>query len=100
MDALDNPPLFQLVLRHSADAVRCKVRVSGLQKNVIIFSAKQITFSVWLKNYLDATKAAEVFVTLLLPLGNQVWVSYLLLRADVQCLNIQTFDLHIMIKYF
>ena len=45
------------------------------------------------KDYLDATKAAEVFITLLLPLGNQVWVGYFLLRADVQCLNIQTYDL-------
>lgn len=30
--------------------------------------------------HLDATKAAEVFISLLLPLGNQVWVGNLLLR--------------------
>jgi len=61
VDTFNNPPLFQLVLRHAADAIRCKVGVSSL----------------------DATKAAEVFITLLLPLGNQVWVGYFLLDTVI-----------------
>ena len=91
MDTFDNPPLFQLVLRHAADAIRCKVGVSSLQKE-LFFSQLGLTMIIH-KDYLDATKAAEVFITLLLPLGNQVWVGYFLLCADVQCLNIQTYDL-------
>ena len=66
--------------------------VSRVCKKNCFFSQLGLTMIIH-KDYLDATKAAEVFITLLLPLGNQVWVGYFLLRADVQCLNIQTYDL-------
>ena len=57
MDALHNPSLLQLALGHAADAVGREVCVAGL----------------------DAPEAAQVLVALLLPLGDQVAVSNLLL---------------------
>ena len=55
--ALDNLPLLQLGFRDSANAVGGEVSVSGL----------------------DASEAAEVFVALFLPLGDQVAVGDLVL---------------------
>ena len=57
MDALDDFALFQLALGHAADAVGREVCVAGL----------------------NASEAAQVLVALLLPLGDQVAVSNLLL---------------------
>ena len=59
MDALHYPALLQLALGHAADAVGREVGVAGL----------------------DAPEAAQVLVALLLPLGDQVTVSNLLLDA-------------------
>ena len=59
MDALHYPALLQLALGHAADAVGGEVGVAGL----------------------DAPEAAQVLVSLLLPLGDQVAVSDLLLDA-------------------
>ena len=59
MDALDYPALLQLALGHAADTVGREVGVAGL----------------------DAPEAAQVLVALLLPLGDQVAVSNLLLDA-------------------
>ena len=61
MDALDDLALLQLRLRHPADAVRREVGVPSL----------------------DASEAAEVLVSLLLPLGDQVLVGDLVLQAVV-----------------
>jgi hypothetical protein len=61
VDALHDPPLLQLVLRHAADAVGGEVGVPGL----------------------DAAQAAQVLVALLLPLGDQCRVGYLLPDAVV-----------------
>lgn len=55
--ALDYPSLLQLVLGHPADAVGGEVGVAGL----------------------NTSQAAEVLVTLLLPLGDQRRVGDLLL---------------------
>ena len=59
MDALHDPALLQLALRHAADAVGGEVGVPGL----------------------DAPEAAQVLVALLLPLGDQVAICNLLLDA-------------------
>ena len=98
MDTLDNPTLLQLVLWHSADTIRSKVCVSGLQRKVWFLTIIRKSYfdaiihnypenypqKIIQQDYLDATKATEVFITLLLPLGNQVWVGNLLLCSDFQ----------------
>jgi hypothetical protein len=61
VDALHDPALLQLVLRHPADAVGGEVGVPGL----------------------DTAQAAQVLVALLLPLGDQGRVGDLLLDAVV-----------------
>lgn len=61
MDALDNFALFEFLFGDPADAVGGEVCVSGL----------------------NAPKAAQVLVALLLPLGDQVGVSVLLFDAKV-----------------
>ena len=61
VDALHDPPLLQLVLGHPADAVGGEVGVPRL----------------------DAPQAAQVLVTLLLPLRDEVRVGDLLLDAVV-----------------
>ena len=61
VNALDYPALLQLTLGHAADAVGGEVGVSGL----------------------DAPEAAQIFIALLLPLGDQVPVRDLLLDAEI-----------------
>ncbi len=61
VDAFDDLPLLQLGLGHPADAVGGEVGVPGL----------------------NAAQATEVLVALLLPLGDQVGVRYLVLQAVV-----------------
>ena len=60
VDTLYYPALLQLVLGHPADAVGGEVGVPGL----------------------DTPQAAEVLVTLLLPLGDQGRIGNLLLKED------------------
>ena len=93
MDALHDPALLQLVLRHSANAIRRKVCVPGLQRNMIFQNCPQIY-------HLDATKTTEVFITLFLPFGNQVGISYLLLRLPMIWFQFTTFmTKNVLVKY-
>ena len=59
MDTLHDPSFLQLTLGDSADAVGGKVRVPGL----------------------NTSETTQVLITLLLPLGDQVTIRYLLLDA-------------------
>jgi hypothetical protein len=61
VDTLDYPSLLQLGFRYAADTVGREVRVSSL----------------------DTAETAEVLIPLLLPLSDQVLVSYLLLDTVV-----------------
>jgi len=69
MYALHNFASFQLCLGYTADAVGAEVGVSGL----------------------DTAQAAQVFVALLLPLGDQVLVSDVLLQAVLVQLSADSF---------
>lgn len=62
MDTFDDFSIFQLVLRHSTDAVRAKVRVSRL----------------------DAAEAAQILVALLFPLCHQIFVRNVLFDAILE----------------
>ena len=74
MDTLNNPPLFQFVLGHTADAVGGKIGVTSL-KGVIMISVLNLKTS-----HLDTAQAAEIFIALLLPFCNQVGICNLLLK--------------------
>ena len=74
VDTLNNPPLFQFVLGHTADAVGRKIGVTGLKIVVMIH-----VLNFW-SSHLDAAQAAEIFIALLLPFCNQVGICNLFLK--------------------
>ena len=80
VDTLHDPSLLQFVLRHTADAVGGKVGITGLKMcllRILAFWSKSVWCSV---GHLDATKAAQILITLLLPFGNQIGIGNLLLN--------------------
>ena len=89
VDTLHDPSLLQFVLRHTADAVGGKVGITGLKMcslKILAFWSKSVLCSV---GHLDATKAAQILITLLLPFGNQIGIGNLLLNnVQVICLTL------------
>ena len=106
MNTLNDSAFLQLVLWHSANAVRGEVGVSRLQgghQHILIGrpSTSRLSRSwqeddqyldIFLvrKPHLDAAKTTKVFVTLLLPFCNQVGIRDLLLHGVFNCVNVKS----------
>ena len=70
----NKPPLLQLVLRHTTDAVGCKVCVTSLEMQ------SSLSLLSRLVGHLNAAQATEIFIALLLPFCNQVGICNLFLK--------------------